>query len=507
MLTPDDAANADRWAYTRLVGNILGGTWEMEIQDRMREQYGLTNVQNMGRPSMAVNLCANYVDQIAVIYQTPSVVTNPLLTPDASACWSAIVEGCHLWQLEQEQNRRVVGLRESFYLVVPTPSGIQLEIVSPAEIVVLKTTGDASCPTALKRAITVSYTDKEGKPAQRDCWETWDVSDPAKPVHTVTASDGEDFSERAYPGSTATGYAFTDDEGPFLPWVLYRARYTGDTFDPYYGSELVHGTLDIAIHWTMWGVCLRNNSWPQWWLMDADVPGTSTADSTNGMLSNPPETIELAPNSILRFKSTGAGNGKVGQLQPADAKTMGDAILTKQNTILNNVGIHPDDLSTTGGPQSGVAIQLKRSAQRKAAIGYVPMFRDGDLRLFKTMARVHNVFYARSAAEPGLTDDGTEMPGVTAVPELPVDGWRIDYELPEMSTDEFLADLSKDADLIDMGLKSLIDLAMKYYDVETPAEAMAKLDEVKRMSTLYPVDPAKIAAIGANTSRRSGTPT
>ena len=121
MLQPDNDIDKARWAHTRLCRNILGGTWELEILTRMKEQYGLNNVNNMGRPSMAVNLYANTVDQVAILYDTHSVVSNDALDERGHEVWSDLLKGCHFWSMEQEMNRKVIGLRECFYHLVPTP--------------------------------------------------------------------------------------------------------------------------------------------------------------------------------------------------------------------------------------------------------------------------------------------------------------------------------------------------------------------------------------------------
>ena len=477
MLQPENQNDAARWQHTRLRRNMLQGTWEQEIQERMREQMGLTNVGNLGRPSTSVNLLETTTDQTAIIYDAAPTVSNPNFDPEQAKCWGECVEGAHLWGIMQDVCNKTVGLRECFLWVVPTASGMQLEIVTPDEIVVDKTTGDASTPTALRRAVTFAVTNKlTGKMEHVDTWDCWDVSDPAAPFHRVVDGEGKDITADVYPNNDGI-YPYSDEQGPYLPCVLYRARYTGDTFDAYWGSGLVHGTLDIGIAWTVWSVCLRNNSWPQWYLVDGVVPGTSIADTPNTMdgVNPPPGTIELAPNSILRFKSEGGpGSAKVGQLTPCDAKLMAESIMIKQNTILQCVGVHPDDLSNAGQPQSGVAIQLKRSASRKIATAMVPMFRDADTKLYTVMARIHNTFYADSE----LT-----------IPYLPTDGWQIQYNLLEMSTDEFLADLAKDETLIEMGLISKVDVAMKYYSLSDPAAAVRKLQEVAQFNTLFPFTP------------------
>ena len=37
MLQPENQNDAARWQHTRLRRNMLQGTWEQEIQERMRE--------------------------------------------------------------------------------------------------------------------------------------------------------------------------------------------------------------------------------------------------------------------------------------------------------------------------------------------------------------------------------------------------------------------------------------------------------------------------------------
>jgi hypothetical protein len=72
-----------------------------------------------------------------------------------------------------------------------------------------------------------------------------------------------------------------------------------------------------------------------------------------------------------------------------------------------------------------------------------------------------------------------------------VDGWKVEYSLPETSTDEFLADLKRDEALIELGLKSTVDLAMKLYNLDEAA-AIAKLQSVRQMNTLFPFTPPTV---------------
>jgi len=102
------------------------------------------------------------------------------------------------------------------------------------------------------------------------------------------------------------------------------------------------------------------------------------------------------------------------------------------------------------------------------------------------LARMHNQFYG--------DESGTNL--------LPTEGWRVDYQLPEMSTDEFLVDLGRDVQLVAMGLKSKVDLAAKLFDC-SPEEARQKLDDVARMNALYPMTATDIGMVAGATSRRT----
>jgi len=58
-----------------------------------------------------------------------------------------------------------------------------------------------------------------------------------------------------------------------------------------------------------------------------------------------------------------------------------------------------------------------------------------------------------------------------------------------MSTDEFLADLEKDTALVELGLQSLVDIAMKFYNLSDPALAVKKLQEVAQYKLMFPYNP------------------
>jgi hypothetical protein len=147
--------------------------------------------------------------------------------------------------------------------------------------------------------------------------------------------------------------------------------------------------------------------------------------------------IDTQPNSILMFKSVGDRNGSAGSFPaPIEPTKFAEAVLLFQKTLLGNAGFHPADIERTTGAESGYAIQLKRSAQRRYALSFEPNFREGDLELIRKMCLVFNAH-------------STE-------PDLPTEGFAITYRPIEITPDELASDLEYNTKLVDAGMMDKI---------------------------------------------------
>ena len=212
--------------------------------------------------------------------------------------------------------------------------------------------------------------------------------------------------------------------------------------------------------WSMFFAVSRDASWPQKFGLDVQPAGATIASENGTTVAY----VETSPTSILLFGtdlSRGAdANPALGQFTSgADPARFAEAVLICQSTLLSNLGINPADVEQTRASQSGVAIQLKRSAQRKTAMAYVPMFRVADEELLGLISKCHNIFYPTA-------------------PVLSEEGWRINYILPEMSLDEREALISQEIELIKLGLSSRVDLVMKVRpEVKSRKEALESLLE------------------------------
>jgi hypothetical protein len=455
---------------TRMRRRMLAGLWESDISRRLNERLTPGRICNLGRPMQSLNLFASTVRQLAVQYDAPPTVTNPALLEAAGLVWQNIVEKSHLWNILQQNSENVIGLRESFIQVEWTDGGLRLVSVT-ADTVTTESAPNDPDRILVMRVARAYKINGRSVPA----FAVWDVRNQAAPVFRVEDAEGGDISRQVIPDPQPWPYYIPGTATaelplgtPFLPFVKYRAQDTSEPWDAYAMAELVHAALDVAILWTAWGKVVLDASWAQRWVIDLMLAGLSVANAGSAGAT---ATVEADPTSILVFNTKGGGaSGQVGQFAtPADPAQLASAVQTFQASVLSNIGIHPSDIEAGAGPQSGVAIQLKRSSQRRLAMRMIPQFRAGDTELFSKMAMIYNIF----------SPDGS--------PEIPVVGWEIAYHLPDATVEEFITELDRDERMVRLGFMSKVDLMMKYRPELNREQAIIKLGEIIRDNMLYPM--------------------
>ena len=474
VLIPADPEDAARWEHTRIRRRMLEGHWEQDISQRLNEKLTPGRTYNLGKPVQSLNLFASTVRQLAVQYDSSPTVNNPDLSEAQQVEWATMMGQAHLWAIMQRASESVIGLRETFlqvsWVVDPlNPDGGQVVVapLTPDTVVTETRPGDPDCVLVLKAARCYTVGDKV-IPA----WAVWDIKDPSSPHFRVEDASGKVITEQVVTDPQPWPY-LKEGGVPYLPFVKYRAQDTAEPWDAYALSELVHAALDTAILWTAWAKCVLDASWSQRWVIDLMLQGMSISGSGAAVTGS----VETDPTSILVFSSRGDKPGSVGQYTtPVDPAAMALSILTFQSSVLSNIGIHPADLEASTSAQSGVAIQLKRSSQRRLAMRMLPQFRAGDTALLGLMARISNTF------------------GETS---YPTEGWELTYHLPEATVDEFIAELDRDERMVRLGFISKLDLMMKYRPELSRDGARAALLEVARDNADFPLDgPAPLQSTG-----------
>lgn len=432
-------SDAERRLETARKRRILDGKWRPDLQRHIAETLGVIRAENLGRTSIAVNLAKNFCEQIGpVLYEDEPTIKNDLGDPTE---FVELLERLGVWSLAQRQGYYVYGLRESAYRVdwAADANEPRLEIVTP-EALEVETADDDP-----QRILVVRQLQMRMDPTTKKMAEFWMVWDLPRGERYLL-----DASMMPRPDVVATEPLAQWEGQAFLPWVLYHAAPTGHVWSPWGLEELFSAAFDVGVLWNSYHNGMRDASWKQKYAMNARL--VSPATVRDGTAS-----VTTTPTSMLLFEGVD-GQGSLGVLDPAfDVQAYGESVLTYQRTVIASLGLHPDDIEQTAA-ESGYAISLKRSAQRRMAEALEPMYRHGDLQLLALIAKVCNVY------------------GGTA---YPVDGWRIDYAHRADSVAEQAEKFEYHRKLVEAGLMSKSEWLRETYSNMTEDEAMQRLVNVE----------------------------
>lgn len=461
ILIPSDPKEYARWQHTATRLRMLEGLWETDIIKRLSEKLTPGRNVNLGRPTQSLNLFQSAVRQVSIQHDEPCGFSNTLLDEVSEKTFNNLISTTHLHSILQKNTEYVVGLRENLIRIDQVGNSIQLHIATPNTVVIETMPGDPNHLLVVKE-VTQYFVDGEWEP----CWAIWDIKNPTNPHFRVEDEEGcdvtanvvlQEMNEDGTPKQME--WIWMDGGVPFLPWVKYRAQYTCSQWDAFAWAELAHASIDVAILWTAWAKVVLDASWAQRWVIDLMIQGLSQTD-------NGTATLECDPTSIIALKSMPDKSGNAGQWQPGgDPQVLANSIISFQSSVLSNIGIHPADIESGTSAQSGVAIQLKRSAQRRLAARMLPQFREGDLELITKMCKIYNITV------------GSDI--------LPTEEWSIQYHMPPADISEFIAELDRDTKLMDMGFISKVDVMMKYHPEFSREQAIERLKTVALESEMF----------------------
>lgn len=433
-------SDADRRYEAARKRRILDGHWRTDLRDHLAETLGVKRAENLGRISVAINLAKSVCDQIGpVLYEDePTVKHETDDVPD----FLAMLDDVGLWSLAQRQGFYAYGLRESAYRVdwASEAEEPRVEIVTPDVLEVVAADDDP------QRVLVVRQLQMRADPKTGQTGEFWMVWDGPRGERYVL-----DASRAPRPDVFPTEPLPQWEGQPFLPWVVYHAAPTGHLWSPWGLEELFAATFDVGVLWNGFHHAMRDASWKQKYALNARL--ASPVNVRDGTAS-----VTTAPTSLLVFEGVDGQGGTLGVLDPAvDVEAYGSAVLTYQRTAVASLGLSPTDIERTEA-ESGYAIALKRSAQRRMAEALEPHFRRGDLALLSLLAKTCNVYGGTS---------------------YPVDGWRIEYAYAADSVSERAEAFEYRKQLVDAGLMSRTDWIRETFPNLTDDEARARLVDIE----------------------------
>jgi hypothetical protein len=459
---PSDPLDARRCDHTRLRRRMLYGQWRPDLESRFRKAMGNTRAAAIGEPDLSANPFAATCQATAALYDRAPRISHPA-GQDVTDTMRTVVTRAGLWAQMQRTMRDVLGLREMLVRVDarrPTEDGPVEVVYRPVPPDLVQAIPDPERPERPIEVREARMRKSTTSGIPRWTWEVWSLAGDI-PRHYILAAEsmsghaaGEDVSHLfGLPEGGASGDAYPCHRNgvPALPYVTYHAARTGCLFDPWHGCEVVEGTLNVGVMWTFFAHCVRNASWPQRWMLDAEPAGAN--------LEGDPGTERLAvvadPAVALPLRKSGDSDTQpqVGQWANAsDPKALAEALGVYERRLAAYAGLDPSDVQrTSGDPRSGYAIAISREGRREAQRRYAPVFAPADEELLGLTAAVVNA----TMGTPGA---------------LPEDGWVVEYESLPPSPDELEGQRTHVLALLEAGIidqpKALHMLGLPDEDVE-----------------------------------------
>lgn len=469
---PTDPAEAARWEHTRLRRRMLYGAWREDLDRRIGLAIGAVRREAWGVPDLSSNVFRSSMQSLAVLYdRRPKVSHNE---PGAADLLSSYVVDAGLWPLMQRVQRDTLGMREMFVRVdvvadrdEPDSAEVSYRPIPPDLVLAYAHTEHPDEPVEIREMRL--RRDKHGKP--RWTWDVLSIADLDRPFYRVLAAGsdaGEDLSMEYLGvdgGLVGEAYPYRYSDGrPLLPVVLYHAAKTGMLFDPYEASELVEGSLNVAVFWSMFGHVVRQASWPQRYAVGVRVPSATIDGNEQATLR---ESVIPDPATVLLFEASDEGmSPQISQWDAgADPQALQDAISMYERRLAAFAGISPSDVQRVAGdPRSGFALAINREAARESQRRYEPVFGPIDEELLAITAALINRV------------QGTN---------LPEDDYRVAYESLPPSAEERQSEREHIVGLINAGLLDRVEAYRQLHPGLSRADAEAALAEINAINAEY----------------------
>lgn len=471
---PHNPAELLRWQHSRLRRRMLYGAWREDLVQRIEWSIGSVRREAWGVPDLSSNVFRSAFSSLAVLYDRRPTVTHD--NAQAAATVGGLVSAAGLWPLMQRVQRDTLGMREMLIRAdVAIAENGQPEVsFRPVYPDMVLAEADPSRPDVPVEIYELRLRhDKAGRP--RWTYDYLSVEPGEEPYYRVIAAGqnehGEDLSLEylgVAGGLVGEAYPYRRTDGTvYLPYVLYHAAKTGMLFDPFEASELVEGSLNVAVLWTFWGHTVRQASWPQRYAIGVAAPGGSIEGEDSTTLR---ESIVPDPATVLLFApSDESMSPQIGQWEAgADPNTLQEAIGNYERRIAAFAGVSASDvMRVAGDPRSGFALAITKEAAREAQRRYEPVFRPVDEALMGIVAALVN------------SATGTAL--------LPEYGYRVAYASLPPSAEERQSEREHVLGLIGAGLLDRVTAYQQLHPGTTRSDAEAALSEIAAVNARYRV--------------------
>jgi len=416
-----------RWNEQRRRRRLLEGGWRGDLHSRAVELVGGMRRDAWGFLDMSANPFRQLCDQFATLYDHEPLVRHALADELGVATLERALADSGYWALMQRVQRDTIGLRHGFVRIdIDDDAALIYERIAP------DTVYEVDYSPSGRRVEHFAHLrlrqDREtGR--LRWYWDVLSVSGGVGQYAVVQDAGGSPLGADVSPDylSTPTGapappgglsgdlYPYIDGEGrPYVPVVHYRAQLTGRAgWDHLTWSEVVEGTLNVAVYWSFWGHVLRSASWPQRYAAGVHVR-SHLIEGAASVAGAQRRGVVTDPATLLEFDldEDFTGQPVIGQFNPGgDANSLASAISVYEARIAAGVGVSPSDLTrTSGDPRSGYALAVSNEALRKQQRRYEPAFRQGDMIALEIITAQLNRIAGVGLPERGWRPEYVSLP-------------------------------------------------------------------------------------------------
>ena len=458
ILDADDQARIEQQAMR---WRVLNECWRQDALWRESTFFDQQIRESMPEPDTSRNPASHITSQLATLYDEAPVVT---LADAQTALDAPELRLEVLWALSQERHYFCEGINDCLMRVDWINDGrlseIGYRIVYPHMIHVPQAHPERPDMLVALEELRWGKVERDGKMVGQWIYEGWDLSDPAAPRrydrHVDEYGNETALVELDWPE------AYTDADGPILPYVLYHRRVSNTLFDCHSQKGLFGGTLTSAAFWTFWGMGVRDASYDVRAIIDGNIEGATT----RGTDPRAAQGIVADPRLILQVTSKNDRQAQLASWKGSmDIKSTGEAIEQYMAGLALYAGLSPSDITLGSQAQSGYAIVVSREGQRNARKRQALPNRLGDRQVLTTAAR--------------LLNQNTTL----ALPTDP-DAYQIQYAPIPESPAERAARISEVTTLLEAGLISPVDAYMRLNpgtDEEAAAEALLDIAQSRRL--------------------------
>lgn len=458
-------AEAERWRHTRLRRRMLDGTHREDVVKALAARVGGTRAQAWSdTPILSTNPYAAICRELSVLYAEPPRLYHDGAAAGDVAELETLLQRAGLWGMMARVQRYTLGLRECLVRIDLEGGKPTFRPVYPDMVIAVPREDQPDQPVRVQELRLRQV--RTGRGAERVwTWDVLDVSDPSSPVWEVreVVTDakagyiGKDLSgalwgEEARKSGGAYPFRLADGT-PFVPYVAYHAERTGDRlWDPWSWIELVEGSLDLVIKSNLLDHAFLQASWPQRWMIGAEVVGAEIDGKRREVITDPATVLQLQ-------KAEGfEGQPTIGQWQPGgDLATMSEVIGADAARLATEAGVSAADLQRLNSQRSGVSISLTNEGKRAQQRRYAGHFRESDQLLVGRVAAMLN----RIAG--------------SALPEY---GWSVLYRELPLSPDELTARRAHVLELLDKRMLRRVDAFRELNPGLSEAAARAELAKI-----------------------------